>query len=105
MTRLAGDRVGDEVQVEVVADDVGGAAQGCIGIRGARPGVAWADTDDGEAPTSAADIVRVDVAPGAGNGTGRTCRFHLRDDESACWASRSKRGSLCHTGYADRLLD
>ena len=72
---LAGDQVGDQVEIEAVADDVVGLAQRLRRLGGAPAGAARADADDGEPAARPADRGGIDGA----RQRGRRRRWRARE--------------------------
>jgi hypothetical protein len=93
---LAKTNIGDEVEIEAVADPVGAGIECSHG--GGRPAgaVAGADADDVEDAGTAAKGQRIDRRGSMADGAGGALRLSLGDDERA----RLQRRSLGDTGRA-----
>ncbi len=69
MAGLAGNDV-QEIEIEAIADQIGGLGDGPAGLRGSPGGLAGSDPDDAKAPLRLAQAGGVDVPGGFGDGAG-----------------------------------
>src|SRR5690606_15678322 len=75
---LAGREVGDEVEIEAVADPVAAGVESADGVGGAGAGGAGADADDVQRAGGAAEGERIERGGREADGAGGAARLALR---------------------------
>jgi len=92
---LAGVEIGHEIEIEAVADPVGGDVQGGNRRDGAAELVTRTDADDVQHAGGMAEAQRIDRFPGTADGAGRALRLALGDGERAGPEGRSLGDAWC----------